>query len=392
MRERLPRNKTTGGLKIGFLAASLLIVVTLIVPALSSSQAQTQDNASRPRKASDAAAQASPTPPIKTDDDVTLPSDEVVRVDTNLTNIFFTAADKHKRFLTTLKREDIRVLEDGVQQDIFAFQQNTDLPLSLAILIDTSRSEERTLPEEKVAARAFLEEVMRPNRDEAAIVSFTGEVTLEQGLTGNKSRLRDAIERVTYTPPSGMLNDGVVVSGTPPISGRNQELAAATAIWDAVWATSNELLSDTAEHTRRAIILLTDGYDTISQLKMQDAVDRALKADALIYAIGIGDSFHGGVDEGSLRKITERTGGRAYFPRSEKELRDAFVQIQRDLREQYLVAYYPTNKNRDGSYRRIVIEVTNPELRSLNPRLTHRQGYFAKTADSGKPPRGRKTQ
>lgn len=384
------RTKTIAGL-----VTILLVVAILAAPSGSTSRAQAPDDPAttgRPRKAGDPSAKATPTPPVRTtDDDVTLSSDEVVRVDTNLTNIFFTAADKQKRFITTLKREDIRVLEDGVPQEIFAFQQNIDLPLSLAILLDTSRSEERTLPEEKAAARAFLEEVMRPDRDEAAVISFTGEVTLEQGLTGNKNRLRDAIDRVEYTPPSGMLSDGVVVSGTPPISGRNQELASATAIWDAIWATSNELLSDTAEHTRRAVILLTDGYDTISQMKMQDAVDRALKADALIYAIGIGDSFHGGVDEGSLRKITERTGGRAYFPRSEKELRDAFAQIQRDLREQYLVAYYPSNKNRDGSYRRIVIEVMNPELRSLNPRLTHRQGYFAKTADSGKPSKPRKT-
>jgi Ca-activated chloride channel homolog len=383
--------KTITGLLTG-----LLVVAILVVPSLSSSRAQTPDDpsaAGRPRKAADAPAQATPTPPSRTagqNDDVTQ-SDEVLRFDTNLTNIFFTAADKQKRFITTLKRDDIRVLEDGVPQEIFAFQQNIDLPLSLAILLDTSRSEERTLPEEKAAARSFLEEVMRPNRDEAAVISFTGEVTLEQGLTGNKSRLREAIDRVVYTPPSGMLNDGVVINGTPPISGRNQELAAATAIWDAIWVTSKDVLSDTAEHTRRAVILLTDGYDTISQMKMQDAVEHALKADALIYAIGIGDSFHGGVDEGSLRKITERTGGRAYFPRSEKELRDAFVQIQRDLREQYLVAYYPSNKNRDGSYRRIAIEITNPDLRSLNPRLTHRQGYFAKTADSGKPSRPRKT-
>jgi len=379
----------------GFTAV-LLFLAMLVGAPFRSSRAQApadQPNAGRPRKTSDAPAQATPTPPSKpvgNVDEVTLPSDEVVRTDTNLTNIFFTAADKHKRFVAALKREDIRVLEDGVPQEIFTFQQNIDLPLSLAILIDTSRSEERTLPEEKAAARSFLEEVMRANKDEAAILSFTGEVTLEQGLTGNKSRLRDAIDRVEFIPPSGMLSDGVVVNGTPPISGRNQELAMATAIWDAIWATSNELLSDTAEHTRRAIILLTDGYDTISQMKMQDAVDRALKADALIYAIGIGDSFHGGVDEGSLRKITERTGGRAYFPRSEKELRDAFVQIQRDLREQYLVAYSPSNKSRDGSYRRIEIAITNPELRNQNLRLTYRQGYFSKTDDAGNTPRAPK--
>lgn len=379
--------------RFAVLTAFLLFGTILVGAHLQPSRAQTpqdQSSAGRPRKTSDAPAEPSPTPRPKADgkdDEVTLAQDEVVRVDTNLTNIFFTAADKQKRFITTLKREDIRVLEDGVPQEIFTFQQNIDLPLSLAILIDTSRSEERTLPEEKAAARSFLEEVMRPNKDEAAVLSFTGEATLEQGLTGNKARLREAIDRVEFVQPSGMLPDGVVVSGTPPISGRNQELAMATAIWDAICATSDEVLSDTAEHSRRAIILLTDGDDTISQMKMQDAVDSALKADALIYAIGIGDSYQRGVDEGSLRKITERTGGRAYFPRSERELREAFVQIQRDLREQYLVAYSPSNKNRDGSYRRIDIEITNPDLSTQNLRLTHRQGYFAKTSDAAKPSR-----
>jgi len=305
-------------------------------------------------------------------------SDEVVKVETNLTNIFFTAADKSKRFVNTVKREDVRILEDGQPQEIFTFQQNIDLPLSLAILIDTSGSEERTLPDEKAAARAFLEAVVKTNKDEAAVVSFTGEVTLEQGFTGNIERLRHAIERVEFVPPAGYIGGGVVVGSTPPISGTNQMLAGSTAIWDAVWATSNELLAESAENTRRAIILLTDGEDTISSVKMHEAITRAQKADAFIYAIGIGDMYRGGVDEGSLRKITEQTGGRAYFPRNERELNEAFVQIQRDLREQYLVAYSPSNKARDGSYRRIEIEIVNPELRKQNLKLNYRPGYFAK--------------
>jgi VWFA-related protein len=312
-------------------------------------------------------------------------SDEVVRVETNLTNIFFSAADKHKRFVNTVRREDIRVLEDGQPQEVFTFQQNTDLPLSLAILIDTSGSEERTLPDEKAAARAFIESVVRPDKDEAAIVSFTGEVTLEQGFTGNIDRIRRAIERVEFVPPSGYIGGGVVVGSTPPISDTNQILAGSTAIWDAVWATSNELLAESAENTRRAIILLTDGEDTISQVKMHEAITRAQKADAFIYAIGIGDMYRGGVDEGALRKITEQTGGRAYFPRSERELREAFTQIQRDLREQYLVAYSPSNKARDGSYRRVEIEIINPELRKQNLKLNYRPGYFAKTPGSPVP-------
>lgn len=337
-----------------------------------------------------ATAYASPSPTPRNREEVPQDSDEVIKVETNLTNIFFTAADKNKRFISDLKAEDIRIFEDGQPQDIFTFQQNIDLPLSLAILIDTSASEERTLPDEKEAARAFLENILRPQRDEAAVVSFTGETTLEQGFTGSIDRLRRAIDHVEFVPPSGYIGGGVVVNGTPPISGTNQSLAGSTAIWDAVWATSEELMVQSAEHTRRAIILLTDGVDTSSQMKMHDAIDRAQKSDALIYAIGIGDRYSFNVNEGDLRKIAEKTGGRAYFPKHERDLRDAFTQIQRDLREQYLVAYSPTNKARDGSYRKIEIQVVNPALKQQDLKLNYRAGYFAKTGGPQPPPSTRK--
>jgi Ca-activated chloride channel homolog len=366
-------------IKRWFLLVVLFALWAVVVESISD-RATAQSQSSTPKSS----AVPSPTPPRE---EMPQESDEVLRVETNLTNIFFTAADKNKRFISTLKKEDIRVLEDGQAQEIFTFQSNTDLPLSIAILIDTSRSEERTLPDEKIAARAFLEEVMRPGRDEAAVVSFTGEVTLEQGFTGNIERLRKAIEKVEFIPPSGYIGGGVVVGGTPPISDTNQILAGSTAIWDAVWASSNELLSESAENTRRAIILLTDGEDTISQVKMHDAIQRAQKADALIYAIGIGDRYSYGVDEGSLRKIAGETGGRAYFPHSERELREAFVQIQRDLREQYLVAYSPSNKARDGSYRKVQIEILSPDLQREKLKLNYRPGYFAKT--EGPAPRKR---
>jgi VWFA-related protein len=377
-------------LRPGLLVA--LLIITAIGAGLArGSRAQNQTetpNSNRPRRAENLPA-PSPTPPKK-DDEVTLSGEDVVRVETNLTNIFFTASDKQKRFVSTLKREDIRVFEDGVPQEIFTFQQNIDLPLSLAILIDCSGSEERTLPEEKAAAQSFLESVLHPNKDEAAVVSFTGEVTLEQGLTGNIGRLRRAIDQVEFVPPSGYIGGGVVVGGTPPISDTQQQLAGSTAIWDAIWATANELLSASAEHTRRAIILLTDGEDTISQVHMQDAINRAVKADSLIYAIGIGDRYQFGIDEGALKKITGATGGRAYFPRNERELREAFVQIQKDLREQYLVAYTPSNKTRDGSYRRLAIEVVSPDLRKEELKLNYRPGYFAKSPGSQSSPSPKK--
>jgi Ca-activated chloride channel family protein len=372
-------------LLVVFAAVALLVLPGERSRAQQASESESVQDKSRARRTGDTQ-KAEPSPSPRHKDELPEDSDEVVRVETNLTTIFFTAADKNKRFISTLKKEDLRVLEDGQVQDLFTFQQNTDLPLSAAILIDCSASEERTLPDEKAAARSFLEAVMRAGKDEAAIVSFTGEVTLEQGFTGSLDRLRRAIDRVDFVPPAGYIGGGIVVGGTPPISGTNQALAGSTAIWDAVWATSNELLQDSADNARRAIILLTDGEDTISQVKMHEAIERAQKADAFVYTIGIGDSYNFGVNEGALRKIAEQTGGRAYFPHSERELRDAFAQIQRDLREQYLVAYSPLNKARDGSYRRIQVEINDPELRK-QVKLNYRPGYFAKTPGTGAPPK-----
>ncbi|NOT48405.1 MAG: VWA domain-containing protein [Acidobacteria bacterium] len=305
--------------------------------------------------------------------------DGVIRVETEAVNVLFTAQDKDRRLLLTLKPEDVRILENGQPQEISSFSRQVDLPLSLAILIDTSISQQRTLPEEKSAAISFIESVVRPTKDEVSIVSFTGESTLEQGMTNNLTRLRRAIDRVQFVPPSGYIGGGVVAPGTPPISGDNQAVTGSTAIWDAVWVTSAEVLGPAPEKTRRAIILLTDGENTSGRKKLEEAVDAALKAEAVIYTVGVGDDFYGGVNKGILNKLSERTGGRAYFPRDERELREAFKQIQEEMRSQYLLAYEPSNPEKDGTYRRIEIQLVNPELAKQKVKLTHRQGYFAKS-------------
>ncbi len=316
------------------------------------------------------------TPPVIEDD-------EPIKIDTDVVNVLFTAQDRSRRLLTTLKKEDIRLLEDGKPQEIVEFTRQVDLPLSLAILVDVSVSQQRTLPEQKEAAISFLESVVRPAKDEVAVLSFTGETTLEQDLTNNLTRLRRAVDRIKFVPPSGYIGGGVVtnggsVPGTPPISGRNQAVAGSTAIWDAIWVTSNEVLRPAPEKTRRAIILLSDGVNTSGQKKLDEAVQAAVRTEAIIYAVGIGDSFFQGVDRSALNKLTERTGGRAFFPRDERDLRDAFRQIEEEMRSQYLVAYEPTNQNRDGSYRSISIQLVDPNLARENVKLTHRQGYFAK--------------
>ncbi|MBX7054069.1 MAG: VWA domain-containing protein [Pyrinomonadaceae bacterium] len=314
---------------------------------------------------------ATPTPTPAEDD-------EIIKIDTEVVNVLFTAQDRNRRLLTDLKQSDVRILENGAPQEVVAFSRQVDLPLSLAIVIDTSISQERTLPEEKAAAISFIESVVRPKMDEVSIVSFTGETTLEQGMTNNLTRLRRAVDRVQFVPPSGYVGGGVI-AGTPPISGDNQMVAGSTAIWDAIWVTSDEVLGPAPEKTRRAIILLSDGMNTSGRKKLDDAVQAALKAEAIIYSIGIGDNFYSGVDKGSLNKISERTGGRAYFPRDERELRDAFKQIQEEMRSQYLIAYEPSDQKRDGSYRKIEIQLTNQAMVRDKVKVTHRQGYFAKT-------------
>jgi len=314
-----------------------------------------------------------PTPLVVEDEE------EAIKIDAEVVNVLFTAQDRDRRLITSLKQGDVKILENGREQTISSFTRQIDLPLSIAILIDTSISQERTLPIEKVAAISFLESIVRAAKDEVAVISFTGDSTLEQGLTNNLTRLRRAIDKVAFVPPSGYIGGGVF-SRTPPISGDRQAVAGSTAIWDSIWITSDEILGAAPENTRRAIILLSDGVNTYGQKKLDDAVQAALKAEAIIYAVGIGDDFYGGVDKGSLGRIAERTGGRAYFPRDERQLREAFKQIEEEMRSQYLIAYEPVDQKTDGTFRKIEVQLTNPQLQKDKIKVTHRQGYFAKSA------------
>lgn len=309
--------------------------------------------------------------------------DEVIRVETDVTNLPFTALDKQKRFITTLRQEDIRVFEDNVLQQLFTFQQETDRPLALALLIDVSASEERTLPAEKAAARSFIETVIQSRKDQAAVIPFTGSAFLEQPLTRDVLGIYRALERVEVAMPA-YLGSGRAISGivTGPGTKRDPR-EGSTAIWDAIALTASEVLAKSAEPSqtrRRAIILLTDGQDTSSVLDIDQAIDRVLLAETIIYAIGIGDSKYQGVDRGSLRTVAERTGGRAFFPKKEEDLSQVFREIERELRTQYLIAYSSTNKKRDGGYRQMRIDVVNPEFKKERVTLRHRPGYFAKAS------------
>jgi Ca-activated chloride channel homolog len=311
--------------------------------------------------------------------------DDVIRVDTDLTNLLFTAADKQNRFITTLKEEDLRLTEDGVLQKILTFQRETDRPLSLAFLIDVSASEERTLPLEKAAARSFIETVLQSSKDQAAIIPFTGSAFLEQGLTRDVLSIYRALDRVDVALPT-YLGSGRAISGIASGPGMlATPMEGTTAIWDAVALTASEVLGKSVSQRRRAIILLTDGQDTTSRLTRKEAISRALDAETIIYAIGIGDSKYEGINRDGLKAVAAATGGRAFFPKRETDLQTAFAEIEAELRSQYLIAYSSSNKKRDATYRQMRLEVINPELAKAKLNLRYRPGYFAKPVGSEKP-------
>jgi VWFA-related protein len=309
------------------------------------------------------------------------PSDQdidVLRTETDLTTVLFTATDKNNRYLTMIQQGDIRLLEDGVPQTLFTFQRETDRPLSIAFLIDVSGSEEQTLPDEKAAARTFVENVIRSSKDQAAIIPFEGYAHLEQPLTRDVISIYRALEAVEVASPSYMGSAppiGGIVSGPGTIAPPRE---GTTAIWDSIAVTCKEILARSVGQRRRAIIILTDGNDTSSRLLRSEAVERAMLFETVIYAIGIGDKKRDGIDKNALKDLAERTGGRAFFPNKRDDLRTAFAEIEQELRSQYLLAYSSTNKKRDGSFRKMSIEVTNPELRKQQLKLRYRPGYFAK--------------
>ncbi|MGA9995859.1 MAG: VWA domain-containing protein, partial [Pyrinomonadaceae bacterium] len=341
-------NSTHGAAKFFIALLSTLMLLSPVSISAQQNQTGTQQQSPRPSNTSQKESSTQTNAqPSQSKEEPDLSGEDVVRVETNLTNILLTVIDRDHRFLTTLRQEDFRILENGVAQDISIFQRETDLPLTIAILIDTSKSQERSLPDEKSAAVAFVQSVIRPDRDRAAVVSFTGEATIEQPLTNDTESLKSAINRVEVVLPP---EKGTALAGDEPEIPPEKDPRGWTGIWDAGWATITDLLSKTPENTRRAIILLTDGDDTSSKTKKKDLIELANRSNVVVYSIGVEDKEYSS-DRGALRKVSDGTGGRAFFPLNKAELQTAFAQIQQELRSQYLIAYSPKNKTRDATLR-----------------------------------------
>ena len=355
--------------------SSKKIAIALIALAgLFASTVVAQKTRPAPPSRTDASTSQKPRPNVKPsqqdrDDDIGT-SDESVRLGTELVNLTFSAVDRNNRVIGDIRQEELTVFEDGRPQQIFTFKRETTLPINIAILMDLSGSQEYTFPQEKTAAGEFLRSVIRAGKDSAAILTFQDDVDLVQGLTSRLETLNRAFDEIQYSRRFG--------AG----SSRRQ----ATALYDAVYITADEVLSRDSNRsalsddnvTRKAVILLTDGADNASSRKLEEAIDRAWRSGVVIYAIGIGDRFRfEGVREDVLRRMSEETGGRAYFPHGPDDLLDDFRQIESELRSQYLVAYSPSNPSHDGRFRRIEVRLAaRPDVRVI-----HRRGYYAATEE-----------
>jgi VWFA-related protein len=302
--------------------------------------------------------------------------DAVERIESDLTNVLLSATDKKRRFVTTLGAGDVRLLEDGVVQQIASFERETDAPLSLVLLVDTSASQEKVLRDEQDAASAFVRSVLRPEKDTAAVISFTGVTRLERPPTADAALLLSTIAalKVRYTEESPECRD----DDAPP----EVHLRCLTGVWDAVVLSVREILSKTPERTRRAVILLSDGDDTSSRVRLYQAVEYAVRNDTVVYSIGIRDKHFpfGEMRRDFLSNVSDQTGGRAFFPKTPADLAAAFAQIEQELRSQYLISYTSTNRAKDGGFRKLRLELINPALRKQNLRLFYRQGYYARDA------------
>lgn len=290
---------------------------------------------------------------------------EVESVDTNLATLLLTATDRKGRLVNTLTRDDVRVFEDGAEQRVTTFERQTERPLSLVLLFDTSGSQWRTLPDQKKAARLFLKSIFRPDRDRAAVVEFAGGALLQQPLTSDLKQLEKAVDSINM-PDAEQLKKVRQGAANAP----SQYFG--TAIYDTLFLACYSVLRKSPPDTRRAVILLTDGMDNSSRLTPQQAVTGAVYVNAVVYGIGIGRLVNGG----ALQSLTEETAGRAFFPENNDELRSAFARIEQELRSQYLVAYTPTNHARDGKRRDVRVEIANPQIGKDDVRLAYRSYYY----------------
>ena len=299
------------------------------------------------------AIQQVPSKPSPTEDQ-SQPS-TTLKVDVNLVNVFVTVTDASGAPIGGLKKENFTLEEDGREQKIAVFDKESALPLSIALAVDTSLSTRHDLPLEQASAKRFARAILRPV-DAIAVYDFS-EVVHEatQGFTAEAKRIEAGIDHI--------------------------HMGAATALYDAIYLTARAL-----EHRkgRKVLVLITDGGDTISKVDYKEAVRAAVEAEALVYSIIIVpiESSAGRETGGehALIQLSEDTGGKYYYATSTAQLDEAFRKISDELRTQYLLAYYPSQRTSFSQFRRIEVKVSGVSDGS-EYRVRHRTGYYTTKAE-----------
>lgn len=290
-----------------------------------------------------------------------------LKATTEVVNVYAVVAKKHGQLVPDLNKDDFTVEEDHVPQVIKYFARETDTPLTMGILVDTSPSQGRVLETEKSEAEAFLSQVMRP-KDLTFVLHFDVDVELLQDFTADLHLLDHAIDE-TEINGGGMRTPGTFPSG---------DSGGATHLYDAVYLAARELMKN--EVGRKVLILLTDGEDQGSRESLDAALEAAQKSDLIIYSINISDrAFYahqgfgfGYSGDSVLRKMSDETGGRVIEAKNSKDTSEAFEQIARELRTQYLLGYTPTNSKLDGTFRKIDVKAKVDDAK-----VNARRGYYA---------------
>jgi Ca-activated chloride channel family protein len=270
----------------------------------------------------------------------------------DLVSLNVTIMDAASRYITDLQQDDFQVFEDGVKQDVTFFSR-TNLPIALALLVDTSASMESRLPVAQEAAAGFARKLRQ--QDLAEIIDFDSRVVILQAFTNKADELEQAIRRTSAGGSTAMYN----------------------AIYIALKDLKKIVATSVDDIRRQAIVVLSDGEDTSSLLPFEEVLDLAKRSETAIYAIGLRTN-DGTVSKGFkeaefvLRQLAQETGGRAFFPGVATELAGIYGQISDELSSQYTVGYSSKNTRRDGAWRRVVVRVSRP---SVVPRA--KQGYFA---------------
>ncbi len=274
------------------------------------------------------------------------PDNLVVHVD--LVNVLFTVTDRKGTLVTDLGRENLKIYEDNKPQAITNFTRETELPLTIAVLIDTSSSIRDRFKFEQEAAIDFLYRTLRPKKDKALLITFDSAIELIQDFSDNPEVLAKAIRQVR---PGG-----------------------GTKMFDAIYLTCQEKLK--AETGRKIMILISDGDDNLSLETLSGTLEMAQKSDVSIYSISTNSSGFFGLTapkaDKVLKRLAEDTGGRAFFPFKAEDLSASFQGISAELRSQYSLAYRSSNPTRDGSFRSIKIETDRRNLK-----VKARRGYYA---------------